>query len=150
LATRGSCRGPEINFYVQFGGRTESYYDQDFRYRVRWIPDRMVKGVAYDTPIPGYRVGMTNQLRLWKAEAVESFDFAAFNTGDYDRAVLDKITSENLTKVLYPNDNISQGKQLRLEQQYFFVSCSLRDMDPEVPQSWLSAQHVFTTSLRCR
>ena len=119
---------PEINFYVQFGGRTESYYDQDFRYRVRWIPDRMVKGVAYDTPIPGYRVGMTNQLRLWKAEAVESFDFAAFNTGDYDRAVLDKITSENLTKVLYPNDNISQGKQLRLEQQYFFVSCSLRDM----------------------
>lgn len=119
---------PEINFYVQFGGRTESYYDQDFKYRVRWIPDRMVKGVAYDTPVPGYRVGMTNQLRLWKAEAVESFDFAAFNTGDYDRAVLDKITSENLTKVLYPNDNISQGKQLRLEQQYFFVSCSLRDM----------------------
>lgn len=119
---------PEINYYLQFGGRTESYYDQNFKYRVRWIPDRMVKGVAYDTPIPGYRVGMTNQLRLWKAEAVESFDFAAFNTGDYDRAVLDKITSENLTKVLYPNDNISQGKQLRLEQQYFFVSCSLRDM----------------------
>jgi starch phosphorylase len=119
---------PEINFYVQFGGRTESYYDADFKYRVRWIPDRMVKGVAYDTPIPGYRVGMTNQLRLWKAEAVESFDFSAFNLGDYDRAVLDKITSENLTKVLYPNDNISQGKQLRLEQQYFFVSCSLRDM----------------------
>lgn len=119
---------PEINFYIQFGGRTESYYDSNFKYRVRWIPDRMVKGVAYDTPIPGYRVGMTNQLRLWKAEAVESFDFSAFNTGDYDRAVLDKITSENLTKVLYPNDNISQGKQLRLEQQYFFVSCSLQDM----------------------
>ena len=119
---------PEINYYVQFGGRTESYYDSDFKYRVRWIPERLVKGVAYDTPIPGYHVGMTNQLRLWKAEAVESFDFDAFNTGDYDRAVLDKITSENLTKVLYPNDNISQGKQLRLEQQYFFVSCSLRDM----------------------
>lgn len=119
---------PEINFYIQFGGRTESYYDSNFKYRVRWIPDRMVKGVAYDTPIPGFRVRMTNQLRLWKAEAVESFDFSAFNTGDYDRAVLDKITSENLTKVLYPNDNISQGKQLRLEQQYFFVSCSLQDM----------------------
>ena len=119
---------PEISFDVKFGGYTETYYDSDVQYRVRWVPDRMVKGVAYDTPILGYRVSMTNQLRLWKAEAIESFDFAAFNTGDYDGAVLDKITSENLTKVLYPNDNISQGRQLRLEQQYFFVSCSLQDM----------------------
>lgn len=119
---------PEISFDVKFGGYTETYYDSDVQYRVRWVPDRMVRGVAYDTPILGYRVSMTNQLRLWKAEAIESFDFAAFNTGDYDGAVLDKITSENLTKVLYPNDNISQGRQLRLEQQYFFVSCSLQDM----------------------
>ena len=67
-------------------------------------------------------------LRLWNAEAVESFDFQAFNTGDYYRAVEDKVSSETITKVLYPNDEPEQGKRLRLEQQYFFVSCSLQDM----------------------
>ncbi len=95
---------------------------------VRWIPDHVVKGVAYDTPILGYRVGTCNRLRLWKAEAVESFDFAAFNHGDYYRAVEDKMHSENLTKVLYPNDEVAQGKTLRLQQQFFFVTCSLQDM----------------------
>jgi starch phosphorylase len=87
-----------------------------------------VKGVAYDTPVLGYRVGTCNHLRLWKAEAVESFDFAAFNHGDYYRAVEDKMHSENITKVLYPNDEVVQGKTLRLQQQFFFVSCSLQDM----------------------
>ena len=118
----------EITFDVNFGGHTEAYYDAEGRYRVRWIPDRVVKGVAYDTPILGYRVNTCNTLRLWKAEACESFDFQAFNLGDYYGAVDEKLYSENITKVLYPNDEPIAGKQLRLEQQYFFVSCSLQDM----------------------
>ncbi|MGV8075195.1 MAG: glycogen/starch/alpha-glucan phosphorylase [Syntrophobacteraceae bacterium] len=119
---------PEITCEVKFGGYTESYHDEQGNYRVRWIPHRTVKGIAYDTPIVGYRVNTCNLLRLWKAEAVESFEFDAFNVGDYYGAVEEKISSENITKVLYPNDEPLQGKQLRLEQQYFFVSCSLQDM----------------------
>jgi starch phosphorylase len=119
---------PEIAYPVKFGGRTEPFTDEKGRYRVRWIPESVVKGAAYDTPILGYRVCTCNMLRLWKAEAVESFDFAAFNHGDYYRAVQDKMVSENITKVLYPNDEAIQGKRLRLRQQYFFSSCSLQDM----------------------
>ena len=119
---------PETTYAVKFGGHTESFTDQHGKYRVRWIPDTEVKGVAYDTPIPGYRVHTCNILRLWKAEAVESFDFAAFNHGDYYRAVQDKMASENITKVLYPNDEVTVGKELRLKQQFFFSSCSLQDM----------------------
>ena len=95
---------------------------------MRWLPEKVVKGIAYDTPVPGYRVPTTNLLRLWKAEATESFDFEAFNVGDYYRAVDEKIASETISKVLYPNDEPEAGKQLRLAQQYFFVSCSLQDM----------------------
>jgi starch phosphorylase len=119
---------PEITHNVKFGGRAEPWTDDQGRYRVRWVPDTVVKGVAYDTPILGYGVGTCHHLRLWKAEAVESFDFAAFNHGDYYRAVEDKMESENITKVLYPNDEVVQGKTLRLQQQFFFVSCSLQDM----------------------
>ena len=118
----------EIAYDVKFGGRTEAWTDEQGLFRVRWIGETEVKGVAYDTPIGGYRVDTSNILRLWKAEAVESFDFAAFNHGDYYRAVLDKLTSENITKVLYPNDEVAVGKELRLKQQFFFVSCSLQDM----------------------
>ena len=119
---------PEITFHVGLGGRTEHFRDGTGRYRVRWVPHRVVKGVAHDTYIPGYRVDTVNLLRLWTAEACESFDFQAFNQGDYYGAVDEKVASENITKVLYPNDEPVQGKQLRLEQQYFFVSCSLQDM----------------------
>jgi starch phosphorylase len=119
---------PELEFEVKLGGHTEAWTDDQGRYRVRWVPQHVVQGIAYDTPIPGYRVGTCNRLRLWKAEAVESFDFAAFNHGDYYRAVHDKMFSENITKVLYPNDEVIQGKNLRLEQQYFLVTCSLQDM----------------------
>jgi glycogen phosphorylase len=87
-----------------------------------------VKGIAYDTPVPGYRVASANLLRLWKAEATESFDFDAFNVGDYYGAVDEKVASETISKVLYPNDEPEIGKKLRLAQQYFFVSCSLQDM----------------------
>ena len=119
---------PEICYAVKFGGRTERFTDKEGNFRVRWIPETEVRGVAYDTPIPGYRVDTCNILRLWKAEAVESFDFAAFNHGDYYRAVQDKMASENITKVLYPNDEVAVGKELRLKQQFFFSSCSLQDM----------------------
>ena len=119
---------PEIVFNVGFGGHTEGYTDDEGRYRVRWIPSRVVKGMAYDTPVPGYKVEMINVLRLWKSEAVESFDFQAFNVGDYYGAVNEKVVSETISKVLYPNDEPEIGKRLRLIQQYFFVSCSLQDM----------------------
>ncbi|HKP55860.1 MAG TPA: glycogen/starch/alpha-glucan phosphorylase [Polyangiales bacterium] len=118
----------EITFRVNFGGRTERFGDAKGGYRVRWLPGSAVTGVACDTPNLGYRVGTCNLLRLWKAEAVESFDFGAFNHGDYYRAVRDKMESETITKVLYPNDEAYEGKVLRLKQQYFFCSCSLQDM----------------------
>ncbi|MBV8226059.1 MAG: glycogen/starch/alpha-glucan phosphorylase, partial [Verrucomicrobia bacterium] len=119
---------PEIFYEVKFGGHAEHWTDDKGQHRARWVPDNVVKGEAYDTPILGYRVGTSNLLRLWKAEAVESFDFAAYNQGDYYRAVEEKMSSENVTKVLYPNDEQVQGKILRLQQQFFFVSCSLQDL----------------------
>ncbi|HVZ32427.1 MAG TPA: glycogen/starch/alpha-glucan phosphorylase [Polyangiaceae bacterium] len=118
----------EIEHMVKLGGTTEGYTDARGRYRVRWLPERVVKGHCYDTPLLGYGVKNANMLRLWEATACESFDFQAFNVGDYLRAVQEKVVSENLTKVLYPNDEPEAGKILRLEQQYFFVSCSLQDM----------------------
>jgi glycogen phosphorylase len=119
---------PDISYSVKFGGHTEMFRDEQGNFRVRWIPNTEIKGVAYDTPIVGYRVNTCDVLRLWRAEAVESFDFAAFNHGDYYRAVQDKVVSENITKVLYPNDDVEAGKELRLKQQFFFASCSLQDM----------------------
>jgi starch phosphorylase len=119
---------PEITYRVNWGGHTEPYRDGEGRHRVRWVPFRVVKGTAFDTPIQGYGVNTCNTLRLWSAEAVESFDFEAFNTGDYYQAVDDKVLSETVSKVLYPNDEPEVGKRLRLAQQYFFVSCSLQDM----------------------
>jgi starch phosphorylase len=119
---------PEYTYPVGFGGHTESYEDENGRYRIRWRPDTVVKGVAYATPIPGYKVNNMNMLRLWAAEAAETFDFGSFNVGDYYGAVERKVASETLTKVLYPNDEPAQGKELRLQQQYFLVSCSLQDL----------------------
>ena len=92
------------------------------------IGNLTVIGVAHDTPILGYGVQTANTLRLWSAQAPDAFDFASFNAGDYTRAVLQKVNSETLSKVLYPNDEMEQGKRLRLSQQIFFVSCSLQDM----------------------
>jgi starch phosphorylase len=117
---------PEDVFEVKFGGRTETYTDADGHYRVRWIPDKVVRGIPHDTPILGYRTNTANTMRLWSAAAVESFDFSTFNTGNFFGAVADKVYSENISKILYPNDEEIQGKQLRLEQQFFFVTCSLQ------------------------
>ena len=119
---------PEWTVPVKYGGHTETFTDEQGNYRVRWVAEWEVMGVPYDTPILGYRVDTANTLRLWKSEAPESFDFAAFNRGDYYGAVDRKVASENLSKVLYPNDEQIGGKQLRLKQQYFFVSCSLHDL----------------------
>jgi starch phosphorylase len=119
---------PEWAVEVKFGGHIERYLDDAGRLRVRWVPSKVVKGVPYDTPVLGYRNNTANTLRLWRAEAPESFDFAVFNRGDYYGAVNQKVTSENLSKVLYPNDEQVRGKELRLEQQYFFVCCSIQDM----------------------
>jgi len=119
---------PEIAFDVKFGGHTEHFTDERGRHCVRWIPGEVVKGVACDTPIPGYGVNNANLLRLWKAEAAQSFDFQAFNVGDYYGAVIQKVHSETISKVLYPNDEPEAGKRLRLMQQFFFVTCSLQDM----------------------
>jgi len=121
-------RRHEIAYTVNIGGHTESYYDEQDCFRVRWIPKFALKGTAYDTPVSGYRVATTNLLRLWKSEAVETFDYEAFNIGDYFGAVNEKIASESISKILYPDDEPYIGKQLRLAQQYFFVSCALQDM----------------------
>ena len=101
---------PELAREVGFGGRTEWYTDPSGNTRKKWVPARMVKGVPYDTPVLGYRGSRANLMRLWKAEAVESFDFQSFNLGDYYRAVDAKVQSETITKVLYPNDESSPAK----------------------------------------
>jgi starch phosphorylase len=117
---------PDVSFLVKWGGYTEHYTDDAGHERVRWVPGRMLKGTAFDTPIQGYGVNTCNVLTLWSARAVKSFALEAFNTGDYYKAVEDEVSSETVTKVLYPNDEPEAGKRLRLLQQYFFVSCSLQ------------------------
>jgi starch phosphorylase len=119
---------PEWAVEVKLGGHTHRYTDDQGRTRHQWIPSWTVIGTPYDTPILGYLNNTANTLRLWRAEAPESFDLSTFNRGDYWGAVNKKVMSENITKVLYPNDEQIQGKELRLQQQYFFVSCSLQDM----------------------
>jgi len=119
---------PKIACPVGFGGHSEQYTDEHGAMRMRWVPDLVVNGVAYDTPIMGYGVNNVNLLRLWKSEAPESFDFQAFNVGDYYGAVHKKMEAETISKVLYPNDEPEAGRELRLKQQHFLVSCSLQDM----------------------
>jgi len=119
---------PDQACFVGFGGRTESYRDEHGHYRVRWIPEEHAIGIPHDVPVLGYRVNTCDRLRLWRADATESFDFYAFNIGDYYGAVEEKVGSETLSKVLYPNDGTDEGRRLRLKQQHFFVSCSLQDM----------------------
>lgn len=112
---------------VCFGGETRQM-DVNGKLVWRWFPAERVTGMPYDIPVVGYGGRNVNNLRLWSAEAYNEFDFQDFNEGSYEEAVDSKIRAENLTKVLYPNDNIQQGKELRLRQQYFFVACSLHDI----------------------
>lgn len=150
LGNPWEIRRPEIAYTVNLGGHTESFYDDEGRPRVRWVPHDAVRGIAYDTPILGYRVPTCNTLRLWTSQAVESFDFQAFNVGDYYGAVEKKVASETITKVLYPNDEPEIGRKLRLIQQYFLASCSLQDMIRLVLMSKLTIEEFserFTVQL---
>jgi starch phosphorylase len=117
---------PERLFLVRFGGRVEAQAI-DGRETFRWVDTENVMAMAYDTPVPGYRNDVVNSLRLWSAKATREFDIGTFNRGDYVEAVHDKTRSENLARVLYPNDQVAQGRELRLRQEYFFVSATLQD-----------------------
>lgn len=112
---------------VHFGGRTERTTNEAGKQRTRWIPDWTVLGEPSDLMVPGYRNGVVNTLRLWSARATDAFDLHIFNSGDYAQAVRAQTFAENITKVLYPEDSTPQGRELRLQQQYFFVACSLKD-----------------------
>lgn len=118
---------PDVTVKVSFGGRVESFNEKG-KTTYRWVDTNNVIGVAYDMPIAGYGGKTINTLRLWSARAAEEFDFKDFNDGDYVEAVSAKVQAENLSKVLYPNDTLYLGKELRLKQQYFFVACSLNDI----------------------
>lgn len=118
---------PESAVQVNFAGHTETYTDEKGRERTRWIPEWNVLGIPYNYMVPGYNNGRVNTLRLWSAEATNAFDLQIFNAGDYAQAVRAQTFAENITKVLYPEDSTPQGKELRLQQQYFFVACSLHD-----------------------
>ncbi|MBS1906919.1 MAG: glycogen/starch/alpha-glucan phosphorylase [Actinobacteria bacterium] len=126
---------PEAAQTVSFGGRTETY-DQDGAVRSRWIPGWDVSAVPYDYLVPGYRNGRVNTLRLWRAKATDAFDLRIFNAGDYEQAVRAQTFAENISKVLYPEDSTPQGKELRLQQQYFFVAASIRDLLDRLPEGF--------------
>ncbi len=115
---------PELSFVVNFEGRAEPRGND----RWTWVGARPIVGMAYDTPIVGYGSYNVNNLRLWSARATDEFHFQDFSRGSYVEAVEDKVMAENLTKVLYPNDAVYAGRELRLRQQYFFVSCSIQDI----------------------
>jgi starch phosphorylase len=118
---------PEHLYPVKFYGRVEVDKWPDGRPRFRWQDGEEVMAMAYDTPVPGHGNDTVNTLRLWSAKATREFDLSYFNSGDYVSAVEDKNQKENITRVLYPSDNVYQGKELRLKQQYFFVSATLQD-----------------------
>ena len=119
---------PEFAVRVQFGGHTEYYLDENENQRIRWVGTHDVLAVPYDVPVPGYNNDTVNSLRLWKSTATDEFDLEDFNAGDYAEAVEAKNDAEHITMVLYPNDTSVNGKQLRLRQQYFLASASLKDV----------------------
>ncbi len=116
-----------ISVEVKFGGHIEQYHENG-KITTIWNEDEKIIGIPYDTPVVGYGGKTINTLRLWSSKAVQEFDFMEFNEGDYVEAVKKKVTAENITKVLYPNDTRYLGKELRLKQQYFFVACSIADI----------------------
>jgi starch phosphorylase len=125
---------PEYTCRIKFGGHTERHIDEHGNMRVYWLDTHDILAIPYDTPVPGYKNGTVNTLRLWKAAATEEFDLQEFNAGDYAESVAAKNTAENITMVLYPNDANENGKALRLHQQYLLASASLQD----VIASWTS------------
>ena len=117
----------ELTQRVHFGGRSEHYVDDEGRSRYRWVDTHDVLAVPFDVPIPGYRNDCVNTLRLWRAKATDAFDLDEFNAGSYPESVAAKTAAENITMVLYPNASNESGKELRLRQQYFLASASLKD-----------------------
>ena len=123
-------------FRVHFYGRVHQYVNDQGHLSTDWVDTEDVLTLPYDTPIPGYQNGTVNTLRLWSAKATDEFDLSYFNRGDYEGAVEAKSRSENITKVLYPNDNIFEGQELRLKQEYFFVSATLQDIIRRYKKRW--------------
>jgi starch phosphorylase len=119
---------PERLYLVRFYGRVNQHIDEEGASRCDWVDTQEVMAMAYDTPVPGYQNNTVNTMRLWSAKSTREFDLAYFNDGDYERAVSSKAASELISQVLYPNDNVSRGKELRLKQEYFFVSATLQDI----------------------
>lgn len=126
---------PEASVTVHFGGHTEKYDDEGTE-RTRWVPSWEVRAVPYNYMVPGFQNARVNTLRLWSAQATKAFDLQIFNAGDYAEAVRAQTFAENISKVLYPEDSTIQGKELRLQQQYFFVAASLRDFIDSLPQGF--------------
>ncbi|MBN2533164.1 MAG: glycogen/starch/alpha-glucan phosphorylase [Spirochaetales bacterium] len=119
---------PEYLYPVNFYGKVKQYYDSDNHLKTEWVETRQVMAMANDIPIPGYKNNTVNNMRLWSAKSTRDFQFEYFNDGDYEKAVKEKAQSETISKVLYPNDNVHLGKELRLKQEYFFVSATLQDI----------------------
>src|ERR1700761_7140281 len=130
---------PEYTQTVELFGHVENVFDDKGNYVPRWVNTRKIVGIPYDIPIPGYGTNTVNFLRLWESRPSEKINLEAFNRGGYSEALADKTQSETVSKVLYPNDKTEAGKELRLVQQYFFVTCSLRDIIRrfrKVPRQW--------------
>ncbi|EZG43928.1 phosphorylase [Gregarina niphandrodes] len=118
----------DVTYAVRFGGHVKSYTDEKGRFRQKWVGGQIVQAVAYDNPIPGFDTFNCINLRLWKAAPSKEFDFDSFNAGKYMEAIKDRQDAESISSVLYPNDNMPEGKELRLKQQYFFVCATIQDV----------------------
>ncbi len=119
---------PEYTQRIHFGGRSEYYHDDNGDLRSRWVDAHDVLAIPFDTPIPGFKNGTVNTLRLWKSAATDEFNLGEFNSGDYAGSVAEKNEAEHISMVLYPNDASENGKELRLRQQYFLASASIKDV----------------------
>lgn len=133
---------PDRAVRVDFGGRTETYTDDSGKERHRWVSESHVLGVPYHYMVPGFQNGVVNTLRLWSAKATQEFDLQVFNSGDYAAAVRAQTYAENISKVLYPEDSTPQGRELRLQQQYFFVACSLKDFIDRTLEPGFDLHHL--------
>ncbi|PWD52617.1 glycogen phosphorylase [Serinibacter arcticus] len=128
---------PENARRISFGGSVETVTDEAGTERRRWVPAWDVNAVPYNYMVPGFQNGRVNTLRLWRAQATDAFDLKIFNSGDYEEAVRAQTFAENISKVLYPEDSTPQGKELRLQQQYFFVAASIGDfLDQQLPEDF--------------
>jgi starch phosphorylase len=133
---------PEVLYPVKFYGKVIAFKDEKGDVRNQWCDSEEVMAMAYDMPIPGYKTNTVNTLRLWSAKATRDFNLSYFNEGNYIKAVEDKNQSENLSKVLYPADNTAEGRELRLKQQYFFVSAAIQDILHRFNKQYKSFQQL--------